>query len=83
MKYEIIFTERAIKDLKELDKHIKNRIATNLKMYSEKPFQYARKLISPKIGSYRFRVGDYRIIFDIDDERIVILRIGHRKDIYR
>jgi mRNA interferase RelE/StbE len=83
VKYEIIFTERAIKDLKKLSADIKNRIAAKLTEYSEKPFQYAKKLISPKIGSYRFRVGDYRIIFDIDDNKIVVLRIGHRKDIYK
>jgi mRNA interferase RelE/StbE len=43
----------------------------------------ARKLISHRIGAYRFRIGDYRIIFDIDGENIVILRIGHRRDIYK
>lgn len=83
MKYEIIFTARAIKDLKKLDERIKSRLAAKLKIYSEKPFQYAKKLISHKIGSYRFRDGDYRIIFDIDDAKIVILRIGHRRDIYK
>jgi mRNA interferase RelE/StbE len=40
-------------------------------------------LISHKIGTYRFRIGDYRAIFDIDGENIVILRIGHRRDIYK
>ncbi len=36
-----------------------------------------------KIGSYRFRVGDYRVIFDIDNGNIVVSRIGHRKSIYK
>ncbi|WP_456486560.1 type II toxin-antitoxin system RelE family toxin [Candidatus Alkanophaga liquidiphilum] len=40
-------------------------------------------MIHPKIGTYRFRIGDYRIIFDIDDDNMVILRIGHRKSIYK
>ncbi|PIU83448.1 MAG: hypothetical protein COS68_03990 [Elusimicrobia bacterium CG06_land_8_20_14_3_00_38_11] len=35
------------------------------------------------MGMYRFRVGDYRVIFDVDKNNIVILRIGHRKKIYR
>ncbi len=35
------------------------------------------------MGTYRFRVGNYRVIFDLDDEQIVILRVGHRRDIYR
>ncbi len=35
------------------------------------------------LGSYRFRVGDYRVIFDLEGEEIVVLRVGHRKEIYR
>ena len=79
--YKVIFTQRALKDWENIDKETQNRIATKLKEYAREPFRYARKLIHPKIGTYRFRIGDYRVIFDIDDENIVILRIGHRKSI--
>ncbi|MCK4791223.1 MAG: type II toxin-antitoxin system RelE/ParE family toxin [Desulfobacteraceae bacterium] len=41
------------------------------------------KLFDPALGTYRFRIGDYRVIFDIEGEEIVVLRVGHRKDIYR
>ena len=81
--YRVIFTQRALKDWKNLDKEIQDRIAMKLKEFAKKPFRYARKLIHPKIGTYRFRIGDYRVIFDIDDDNIVILRIGHRKSIYK
>jgi len=54
-----------------------------IREYAEEPFRYARKLIHPKIGTYRFRIGDYRVVFDIDDKSIVVLRIGHRRDIYK
>jgi mRNA interferase RelE/StbE len=81
--YRIVFTNRAIKDLEKIEKGIKLRIAKKLKEYAKEPLKYARKLIDPKIGSYRFRVGDYRIIFDIDGRTIVILRIGHRRGIYK
>lgn len=81
--YKVVFTQRALKDLENIDKEMQNRIATKLKEYSKEPLRYARKLISPQIGTYRFRVGDYRVIFDIDHENIVILRIGHRKSIYK
>lgn len=40
-------------------------------------------MVDPRLGTYRFRIGDYRIIFDIEGEEIVILRIGHRREIYR
>jgi mRNA interferase RelE/StbE len=43
-----------------------------LKGYAKEPLKYAQKLITHKIGTYRFRIGDYRGIFDIDGENIVI-----------
>ncbi|MHA1649225.1 MAG: type II toxin-antitoxin system RelE family toxin [Candidatus Helarchaeota archaeon] len=81
--YEILLTHRALKDLKNIEKGIYNRIFIKLNEYREDPLKYARKLVNPKIGTYRFRIGDYRVIFDIDKENIIILRIGHRKDIYK
>lgn len=81
--YDILLTQRALKDLKNIEKGIQNRILTKLREYEEDPLKHARKLTSPKIGTYRFRIGDYRIIFDIDGENKIILRIGHRKDIYK
>jgi len=81
--YKIIFTQRALKDLNYINQETQQRLATKLKEYSQAPLKYARKLIDMKIGTYRFRVGDYRIVFDIDNENIVILRIGHRKEVYK
>jgi len=81
--YRIVFTNRALRDLEKIDKETQIRIAKKLKEYVENPLKYARKLISQHIGTYRFKIGDYRIIFDIDGENIVVLRIGHRKSIYK
>ena len=72
-----------MQDLNNIDKKVKNRMAVKLKDYSVDPLKHARKLVDPKIGTYRFRIGDYRVVFDIDNKSIVILRIGHRKDIYK
>ncbi|WXG42021.1 MAG: type II toxin-antitoxin system RelE/ParE family toxin [Candidatus Freyarchaeum deiterrae] len=81
--YRIVFTRRALKDLESIDKEMQNRIAAKLKECSKEPLRYANKLVNPKIGTYRFRIGDYRVIFDIDGENIVILRVGHRRNIYK
>jgi mRNA interferase RelE/StbE len=35
------------------------------------------------LGPYRFRIGDYRVIFDLVDDEIVVLRVGHRREIYK
>ena len=83
MVYKITFTHRALKDLDRISKDEKNKIGGKLKEYAQEPMKYARKFIKPKIVTYRFRVGDYRIIFDIEDNEIVVLRIGNRRDIYK
>ena len=83
MKYKVVFTRRAIKDVSSLVPEVKNRIKDAIARYSEDPLTYARKMIDPSLGTYRFRIGDYRVIFDIEGEEIVILRVGHRRDIYR
>ncbi len=45
--------------------------------------RHAEKLTQSDLGSYRFRIGDYRVVFDLEGEEIVVLRVGHRKDIYK
>ena len=81
--YEIILTHRAIKDLEQVDRQEKQKIASKLQQYAHDPKRYARRLINSRLGNYRFRIGDYRIIFDIEDQQLIILRIGLRKDIYK
>ncbi|MDM7913388.1 MAG: type II toxin-antitoxin system RelE/ParE family toxin [Methanotrichaceae archaeon] len=81
--HRIVFTRRALKDLENIDEEMQIRIATKLKEYAKDPIKHARRLIHPSIGTYRFGIGDYRVIFDINHENIVILRIGHRKCIYK
>jgi mRNA interferase RelE/StbE len=81
--YKIILVKRAVKDLEKLNEDVKVRIKENLKVLVNDPIGNSRKLSNPLIGSYRFRIGDYRVIFDIDDDKVIVLRIGHRKDIYK
>ncbi|GMT49160.1 MAG: hypothetical protein IEMM0008_0699 [bacterium] len=81
--YQVILTQRALKDLNAMNQHLQDRIVGKLNDYVEDPLKYAKKLSNTKMGDYRFKIGDYRAIFDINDEEIVILRIGHRKDIYK
>jgi len=83
MGYEIVYTKRAAKDIAKLDHKIRRQIKGSLEKYKESPLGYARKMVDPAFGSYRFRIGDYRVIFDIEENKIVILRVGHRKEIYK
>jgi len=83
LKYRLVYTQRAIKNIQGLEPNIKLRIGKTLKRYEGDPLNFAEKLTDPRLGTYRFRIGDYRAIFDIEGEEIVILRVGHRRDIYR
>ncbi len=83
MGYRLVFTARAVKDIESLEPSVKKRIGEKLKEYAEDPFSHARKLSDRRLGTFRFRIGDYRVIFDIDGDTIVVLRVGHRRKIYR
>lgn len=87
MTYHVEFSKNALKLLKKLDKHtsllITAWIRKNLEGCSD-PRVHGKGLTSNRSGEWRYRVGDYRLIADIQDDRVIILilEIGHRSDIY-
>jgi mRNA interferase RelE/StbE len=81
--YKLVYTRRAERDIQKLDSDAKDRIGKALLRYREEPLRFAEKLSDPILGEYRFRIGDYRVIFDIEGNEIIILRVGHRREIYR
>lgn len=83
MTYRLTYTHRAIKDIDALDPPSKQRIGKTLLRYEQDPLRYAEPLKHSELGSYRFRIGNYRVIFDLEDDEIVVLRIGHRREIYK
>ena len=89
MAYEIEFDPEAVKDLKRLDRPIQRRIVGFLKervATPDNPRQIGEALAGAKLGNYwKYRVGDWRIICDIQDRRIIVrvLRIGNRREVYR
>ncbi len=83
MSYNLVYTRRAEKDIKKLDPSIKHQIGKAILKLQDNPLEYSEKLTNPEIGTYRLRTGDYRIVFDIEGKDVVILRVGHRKEIYK
>lgn len=81
--YEVILTDSALRDLRSFDKILQERLIKKILELEVDPTAKSRKLKNSSLGDYRFRIGDYRVIFDIDDGKVIILRIGHRKEIYR
>jgi mRNA interferase RelE/StbE len=86
--YKVIYSENAVKDLRRIDRKIAQRIIKKIKGFAEtddiKPFAKSLKGFDEKL---RFRIGDYRAIFKIDEsgkiQILMILNVKHRKDIYR
>jgi mRNA interferase RelE/StbE len=83
LKYRLVYTQKAVRDIDRLDSGVKTRIGTTILRFKDNPLQYAERLTNPELGGYRFRIGDYRVIFDIEGNDIVVLRVGHRKEIYK
>jgi mRNA interferase RelE/StbE len=83
MKYELLYTKSAVKDIKMLDTVSKKRLKKKLEDLSKNPYSKSRQLIDSKLGTYRYRIGNYRVIFDISKKSIVILRVRHRKEVYK
>ncbi len=84
--FQIKFKASAQKRFLKFPTDIQRRIVTKLEFYLARtdPLVFAEVLTNPKIGKYRFRVGNYRVVFDLEGENIImILHIDHRKDIYR
>jgi mRNA interferase RelE/StbE len=80
--YELNFDKKAIYFLNKLEKKDKKRIWNKLQECKVEPFRYLKHL--EKIDGYKLRVGEYRIIVDVDNViRVLnVLKIGHRKNIY-
>jgi mRNA interferase RelE/StbE len=83
VRYRLVYTRRAVRDIQGLDPNVKERLDRTLRRYEEDPLEYAERLAQPTLGSYRFRIGDYRVIFDLEGNEIVVLRVGHRREIYK
>lgn len=81
--YTLLYTNEFLKQLKKLNKETQKRIISTLERIRIRPYSYVKKLVgSPYFG---LRAGDYRIILDIREEKLVIyvLELGHRRNIYK
>ena len=86
-KYTVEFTKEALRQLKKLDHYTAMMIVAWVRKNlegCENPRQHGKGLTANRSGQWRYRVGDYRLIAEIQDSRIVILilNVGHRRDVY-
>jgi mRNA interferase RelE/StbE len=81
--YEIIFSNKAKQQFKKLEKQVQERIGAVLERIKIRPQDFVEKLVGE--SGHKLRVGDYRIFLDIDNNKLIILilKLGHRKNIYK
>lgn len=82
MPFRIIWSDLAIRQLRKLDRSVARRVFDKVGELAENPHRFAQKIVNSPY--YRIRVGDYRVILDIQDDvlRILVLKVGHRESIY-
>jgi mRNA interferase RelE/StbE len=78
------FAASALRELSKLDIQTQKRIARKLNFYAsqKQPLRFAEKLTDSRFGQWRFRIGSYRVLFDIEGQRILVVAVGHRREIY-
>jgi mRNA interferase RelE/StbE len=82
--YNIVVSKSAFKELSKLPLSANNRIIKAVSNLSENPRPHGSKKLKGGYELWRIRIGDYRVIYAIDDEILIvdIRKVGHRKDIY-
>lgn len=85
LKYKLLYKKPAAKEIQKLPKQIQKRLKIKLEWFVSKnnPLQFATALTKPADAQYRFRVGAYRVLFDVEEENIVILHVQHRREVYK
>ena len=79
------YMKSAAKEIEKLPPGVKKRLKSKLEWFVSQvdPVSFAESLTKPADAQYRFRVGVYRILFDIEGQNIVILHVQHRREVYR
>ena len=81
MPFKIVWDEKAYDSLNKLESSVSRRILKKVDELSENPFSKDIKKLKGS-DDFRLRVGDYRVIFSIEQNIIQILKVGHRKNVY-
>jgi mRNA interferase RelE/StbE len=82
MEYTIEFKPKAIKDLDSLQPEIAQRIVEKVSRLSQN-LEGDVKRLTNFTPEYRLRVGDYRVLFEVEGHRVIVYRVRHRREVYR
>jgi len=84
-QYTVEISRRAVKAIAGLERADQLRVRAAIDLLADEPRPPGCVKLAGEASAYRVRVGDYRIVYDVIDDRLVIqvVRVGHRRDIYR
>ena len=86
--FQFEYTKNAVRDLRQMDQQVSKRILKKMDFFSKQddPLKFAKKLKDFSLGEYRFRVGDYRVLFDVNENGslkiLMVLSVKHRREAY-
>ena len=83
MAYEVEWSQKAMDNLKAVEKGLAKRIISKVLDIRFAPYHFVEKIVGDR--GWRMRVGDYRVLLDINEpeKKIEVLKVGHRKNIYK
>ena len=78
---KLIFARLAFHQFQKLERSVQKRIDEKLRFYisQKNPLQFAESIKDPRFGDWKFRIGDYRVLFDVEGDKIIVLKVGHRR----
>ena len=85
MRYEVTLAPAAARQLRKLDPHVRRRIQAAIELLAEDPRPPAATRLVGGAGEWRIRTGDYRIVYEIQQDQllVLVLNVGHRREIYQ
>lgn len=81
-RYELVFTREFLRNLGSLDRNLQIRILKELKDLENNPFT-GKRLRGQLEGLLSLRAGDYRVVYELSENKILIRAVGHRRGIYK
>ena len=85
MPYIVEFTKPALREFKALERAMQRRVSTRIDELANNPFPPGVKKLQGETELYRIRIGDCRVLYRVNGKRVtaLILKIDHRRDVYR
>jgi mRNA interferase RelE/StbE len=85
MRYSLIFKPSATRQFLSLPANVQKRLGRRIEALASNPFPPDTKKLQSEPNTFRIRVGDYRVIYEVHGKilLVLVLRIGHRRDVYR